>query len=352
MTGFTVSPSLLEAAGIEMCRIAGTVSQAHDFVGAHSRPGDGGKAYLAIAGEVYDIRDDLMDAYAPGGPAESQLYGCGYAFMAAAGDYRQMDAQSRAEFDAKLDELDPGTLYPTDDEPDIDLGGYDDLLSDAEMDKNFEDYAQWQSLHDTVDAIIGFDWIDDVLGKVGITGPISAIREELEGDWTSIGYAVGAMGQAREYWGRVGGDVAEVRSHLANSWTGNASDAAMVWLEAYRDAAQDHSTSILKTQQRVRAETMAVADALTTMQDAIDNVGGLLAAPENIGDGIVKAITSVVTSLPGKVLKYLDIYWNAFKMALAACRAIVAGFAQLTRFFSLDWPSVPSYDLDVDGPRR
>ena len=45
------------------------------------------------------------------------------------------------------------------------------------------------------------------------------------------------------------------KARLVFSWTGNASDAAMVWLEAYRDAAQDHCTSILKTQQRVRAET-------------------------------------------------------------------------------------------------
>ncbi len=350
--GFSVQPEVLDAAGDAMYRIGATVSAADAYVEAYVRAGDGGSSYRLIAAEITGIRTDLLNGYKNLGPAVTQLYACGTSLKAIAYDYQQSDEGAAADVDSLLKQVDVESYYYSGDaDVSIDQGALTDLVSESQMDGNFADYKQWSEIQETADSIIGFKWVGAALGKVGIDNPIEKLMDELDGDWTSIGYAVGALDQCRSYWSRVASDTSGVRYALADAWRGNAADAAVDWFVSYKEAVLDHSTALNKTCQRVRAETMAVSGVVTTIKDAIDEVAGLLASPDNLGDGIMSVLEGVSGALLSKLLGVVKLLWAQFKLMLAACQAVVAGFAQLTRFSSLDWPELPTLDVDVDGPK-
>lgn len=352
VVGFSVQPKALDAAGDAMYRIGATVSSANAYVETYVRAGDGGSSYRLIAMEIDGIRADLVNGYDHKGPAAERLYACGTTLKSIAYDYEQSDEGAAADVDALLKQVDVESYYYSGDaDLSIDQGALTDLVSESAMDGSFEDYKQWSEIQETTDSILGFKWVGDALGKIGINSPIEALMDELEGDWTSIGYAVGALDQLRSYWSRVASDTSGVRYALADAWKGNAADAAVDWFVSFKEAALDHSSSLLGTCQRVRAETMAISGVVTTIKDAVDEIAGILASPDNLGDGIVDFLKGIAGATLSKLLGVIQIVWAQFKLMYAACQGLVAAFSQLTRLRSLDWPDVPTFDVDVDGPK-
>lgn len=347
-----MQPQHLAGAALDMRQLSASVTTAYQYASANVVSGSGGTVYDAIAGEVDSVREDMLAAYGWNGQAHQLFLGGADTLEALAGDYVSVDEAQAAKYDALLPDATRVTLEQHDWSPDevgIDHETLTSGISGSPAD-GFEDFEQFASINDTIDGILGFDWLGGALGKVGIDfNLIDLIEEQFGGDWKLIGTAVGAMEGIESFWTTVSNELQGVVGRFEGSWTGEASDAATVWFADLQEACFDHGKAIGKSVSRIKAESFAFIDALTALEKALDSVAAGLGTDDS-GLGIGDLLGTALDLLKGKLLGLVNAAWSAWILAKSAGQAVVAAFSQLTRFYDTEWPHVPAWSApDVNG---
>lgn len=349
---FSVQPQHLAGAALDMRQLSASVSTAYQYASAHVVTGSGGTVYDAIAGEIDSVREDMLAAYGWDGQAHQLFLGGADTLEALAADYVAVDEAQAAKYDALLPDVPRATLEQHDWSPDevgIDHETLTAGISGSPTD-GFEDYEQFASINDTIDGILGFDWLGGALGKVGIDfNLVDMIEEQFGGDWHLIGTAVGAMQGIEGFWTTVSTELQGVVGRFEGSWTGEASNAATAWFLKLQEACFEHGKAIGKTVSRIKAESFAFMDSLSTLEKALDSVAAGLGTDDS-GLSIGDLFGTALDLLKGKLLGLVNAAWAAWNLAKSAAHGVVAAFSQLTRFYDTEWPPVPAWSApDVDG---
>jgi len=339
----------------------------------------GGRAFEAIVSEVNSVRDDLVAAYEPGGDVRRLFGGAGKALIAVADDYRSVDANARSRIDGAVKGADEVPVPLTSDEKGVDVGEYADeyapietpvgvkqmaealglTLADryGQADDAFEGYNDFVSIAEDIDYVIGFDWVGDVLGGIGIPDPIQGFKDQLEGDWTMIGRALGALELIQSQERDFASDLDGMIKYLDGVWEGNAANSCKSWIAATGDKISGHASDLGSIGSRIKSEAMTIKSLLDTICTAIDMVVDLIPDPSDLGDSLLNGIKTVVKEGIDKIIeaitKILDTFKLAFDAIMTCAFAIVTLFAQLTRFAHSEWPKTPGLDApDVNGAKR
>jgi hypothetical protein len=339
----------------------------------------GGRAFEAIVSEVNSVRDDLVAAYEPGGDVRRLFGGAGKALIAVADDYRSVDANARSRIDGAVKGADEVPVPLTSDEKGVDVGEYADeyapietpegvkqmaealglTLADryGQADDAFEGYYDFVSIAEDIDYVIGFDWVGDVLGGIGIPDPIQGFKDQLEGDWTMIGRALGALELIQSQERDFASDLDGMIKYLEGVWEGNAANSCKSWIAATGDKISGHASDLGSIGSRIKSEAMTIKSLLATICTAIDMVVDLIPDPSDLGDSLLNGIKNVVKEGIDKIIeaitKILDTFKLAFDAIMTCAFAIVTLFAQLTRFAHSEWPKTPGLDApDVNGAKR
>lgn len=339
----------------------------------------GGRAFEMIVSEVNSVRDDLVAAYEPGGDVRRLFGGAGKALIEVADDYRSVDASARHRIDGALKGVDPVEAPWTSDEKGIDVGEYADDYAPVETPEGakqwaealgltlpdrvgkaadaFEGYNDFVSIAEDIDYVIGFDWVGDVLGGIGIPDPIEGFRDQLEGDWAMIGRALGALELVQSQERDFASDLEGMIKYLDGVWEGNAANSCKSWIAATGDKISGHASDLGSIGSRIKSEALTIKSLLDTICTAIDMVVDLIPDPSDLGDSLLNGLKTVVKEGIDKVIeaitKVLDTFKLAFDAILTCAFAIVTLFAQLTRFAHSEWPKTPGLDApDVNGPKR
>ena len=353
MTTLEVRPADLRAAGADMRLIGATVSKASSQASTYVQVEGGGAVYDAIGSEIQGVREDMLAAYGPAGLAEGVFYGAGDALSALAYDYEQVDLEQAQRYDELLTPVEPRDMTSqwTPDPVGTDQAGLLGLVSGSPSDQ-FADYNAFDAINEKVDNLLGFEWVGEALGKLGIDfKPTELIEAELGGDWTQMGVALGGIDQIHFYWLEVSYELEGVVSRFDATWKGQAANAARAWFAVLQGSAFDHGTALGKSGSRVKAESIAFLDALSTLEKAVDAVAGMAASSDNLGGGILSVLKGVVDAALGKLMGLIDAFWAAFQAMKTVAHGLVAAMAQFTRFHDTTWPAVPGFpEQDVDGP--
>ena len=251
---------------------------AHGIVSDYIQVDPGGTALTALSGEVDSVREDLLSAYGTYGDAVRLFDNAGIALRVIANDYEKTDAAQAAAYDAKLKGLDETPIPWTSNQPGVDLGSYLSAYS-SPPDSAFDEYDAFMEISEGVDYIIGFDWIGDILGGIGLPDPIAGFKADLAGDWTKVGKALGGIELVHSYWYQVIGDLDGMVKGLDGQWSGNAASSATAWIADFSDKLGDHAKALNKTGQRIKSEALALKSYIDTMTGYIDAIVELLPTP-------------------------------------------------------------------------
>lgn len=349
--GFEVDTDAVRSAASDVTELGTTVTYAERLVSDHMQIDAGGNVLAALSGEFSSIRSDLGSAYGSGGEAEQLFSGAGAALRAIAADYDRTDAAQAKKYDAKIEDLGETASPWTGNKRGV---SYTDYFSKYAYpsDDAFEDFNEFEDISDGVDYLIECDWVGDALGGLGLPSPFAWVVKDLDGDWSTVGRALGALKLLSSYWYSVCSDLDGVIKGLDGRWSGHAANSARSWLDEFEDKLGDHAKALNKSLQRIKAEAFTLRSAVTSMVTVAEKIMELIPNPTDLGD-VFGSVVDMFSNVAGKIMSYIELFKVAFDLALAAGFGIVSIFAQLTRFYDTDFPQVPDWAApDVSGAGR
>lgn len=339
---FEVKPAVVKDAAIEVAEVNDTVNRANGHANDYLViPGDG-KMIDGARDELEKIREQLHADYGIGGAARAPLTCASLQLYYAAQDYEAADKASWASFDAQI--KDPGRrdgqygswelLDPDGEERGVEYGEYSGILDDPTS--SMEDYEEWKEIESKVDYAVEFDWLTSPLQTLGLSDPIKKFHDDMDGEWSKVGMALGAIDQICDYWAQVRRDLGATCKALDAAWDGHAANNAIGFFHDYASATQTHASALDGVRTRIQAKAIGIRMALDTVLDGLEEVADLVPTGNSVGD-FLKDVASTVLKVPGKLVNTILLVFDAL---FALCSLLVSAFSLLAGRDDIAFPKV------------
>ena len=170
-------------------------------------------------------------------------------------------------------------MYPGDATAGIDLAEFSALLGDPSS--AFAEWEEFQGMRNAVDYILGWDWLFDLLGLAGVPNLSQMAGEWFQGDYDSMGRAMGALKQVSAFWSLVREEMAATMIQVDTTWSGNAANATFAWFSDYDNILADHASNVNDVYSRIfgyatglRMVLDSIASLLQTLIEFVTGVSG------------------------------------------------------------------------------
>ncbi|TNM39773.1 hypothetical protein FHP29_13015 [Nocardioides albidus] len=353
---FEVVPGDLAAAGGQVKDLSNAVPLMTTFLETHLHLNGDSKLFAQFKGEVDKVRTTLVADY----PARAQptFVAAGGALEEMAADYRQVDLAQAAAFDALLpddhEQSGVNDMYAGGVTPGVDLSEFSALLADPASE--FAVWEQFQAMRDAVKSVLGWDWLFDLLGLVGVPNLSQTVTEWLQGDYDSMGRCMAALKQVSEFWSLVRREMAASMIHVDSTWSGNAADAAFTWFSEYDEILAEHATNVNGVHSRVYGYAMGlrmVLDSLASLfQTLIEFVTGVSGFPNSWTDVLEWLTRGAGRMVLKKIFLIVDAILLLLDAAILVCGLLTMAFSQIAGHGEIALPDdTPALEpSDVDGP--
>lgn len=353
---FEVVPARLVTAGQEITNIADAVDMMTDYLSGHLHINGDSKIFAQFKGEIDKVRTTLVSDYTS--KSRAAFVASGGALDAMGQDYAAVDLAQLAAFDALLPDgfehtsphgMDPGEA----------TAGYNRSDYAAVLGPPGSAYAGWedfQAMRDGLDAFLGWDWLFDILGFIGLPDMAQQLNDWLQGDYDSMGKAMEALSQVSTFWALVRDEMAATMIKVDETWSGNAASAAFAWFSTYDDVLAEHARAVSGVHSRLSGYAMALRMTIESLvgllQSLIDLVFGVSDFPTSWTDVLEWLSQAGAKAILKKLFLIIDAMLILFDAALLVCGLLVMAFSQIAGHGDISLPddSGSAQASDVDGP--
>lgn len=352
---FAINPTTLDTHSAKLSALADAVATADSYAADHLVIGlvDTSFTFAGVIGDCDKVREALLLMQKD---LTSALQASSLELGGTARRSRELDDALEAQLDsaypgtvdpaARLSLPSAQTIYMTPSEP--------GALLTAPVDEGVEDlFTQ----------ILGVDWLSpsywlmEIMNSLLTWDPVDLISKKFSGNWNALFTYESALNNLGRFHKAQGDNIAHEMSMTANSWEGEASDAANAFFTAMAATARTTGDDLI----RIAPEFATLARAMKKLGE---NVGGLmtsamdamLVAAVIYAAGAATAATGVgaiVGALGGSAalvtaVVMLDKAWTAISTVMG----IVTALSMAIEFFSTYDVSESAYSkpLPYDNP--
>ncbi|MGN0065923.1 MAG: hypothetical protein ACI379_16940 [Nocardioides sp.] len=353
---FEVVPADVDAAGQQVKALAGAMPLASTYLDTYMRINGDSKLFGLFKGEIDEKRAVLVDDYdSKAGPIFTSAGG---ALEQMARDYDGVDRAQAAGYDAAMpDDWEYDRPYGMDswgETPGVDLAEFTAMLGDPTS--SFAEWEEFMAMRKGLDTILGWDWLFDWLGLVGVPNMTDMVTEWLQGDYDSMGRCMGAMAQMSDFWSKVRREMAASMHHVDETWSGNAANATFAWFTDYDNILGEHARDVNGVYTRMHGYAMGLRMVIDSICDALQRlmefVTGLSGFPHSWADVLEWLLRGAAKMVLKKIFIFIDAILLLLDIGLLIGGLLSMLFSQLAGHGEIAFPDdVPALEpSDVDGP--